>query len=151
MKVAKHKYKAPAKAAPKRKRVREGTAEPRWVSRATLDAMHDAQIREHGGSPGVRDEGLLESALARPRNKWAYGESDVAVLAAAYAFGLAKNHGYVDGNKRSAFTCAALFVALNGCDLIAPEPEVVEVMNRVASSRMTEAALATWIGERLLK
>lgn len=126
-------------------RVREGNAEPRWISREILDAIHDAQLREHGGSSGVRDEGLLDSALNRPRNKFAYGETDLSVLAAAYAFGIAKNHGYVDGNKRAAFTAAALFLAINDRELEAPEPEVVDVMNRLASGKLTEAAFADWL------
>lgn len=126
-------------------RVREGNAEPRWISRAILDAVHEAQLREHGGSAGVRDEGLLDSALNRPRNKFAYGETDLSVLAAAYAFGVAKNHGYVDGNKRAAFTAAALFLAINDHDLEVPEPEVVDVMNRLAAGKLTESAFADWV------
>lgn len=149
MKTRNYKYATPAKAAPQRKRVRERAAEPRWLSRVALDAIHDAQVSEHGGSSGVRDDGLLQSALARPRNKWGYGETDVAVLAAAYAFGLAKNHGFVDANKRSAFQAAYVFLGLNGYELDAAEPAVVDVMNRVASSRMTEVALAAWIREHL--
>jgi len=110
-----------------------------------LDLVHAALLREHGGSAGVRDQGLLDSALNRARNKWAYGEQDLAVLAAAYAFGIAKNHAFVDGNKRSAFTAAALFLALNGFDLVAAEPEVVDVMNRLAVGKLTEAGLASWV------
>jgi death-on-curing protein len=83
-----------------------------------LDAIHQAQLREHGGTPGIRDEGLLESALARPRNKLASARrAAVATLAAAYAFGLARNHGFVDGDKRVAFVAADVFLGLNGCDL----------------------------------
>ena len=136
-----------AKAATRRKprRVREGAAEPVWISRAVLEAIHDAQLREHGGSAGIRDEGLLDSAMNRPRNKHAYGEQDLSVLAAAYAFGIAKNHGFVDGNKRTAFVAAALFLAINGLELAAPEPEVVDVMNRLASGKLTEAAFAAWV------
>jgi death on curing protein len=129
--------------------LREGPREPVWVSRAMLDAIHDAQLREHGGSSGVRGEGLLDSALNRPRNKSDYGERGLGVLAAAYAFGLVKNHGFVDGNKRSAFTTAALFLALNGVELEAPEPEVVDVMNRLASRKLTEARFAEWIRSRV--
>lgn len=136
---------ARALAARKPRRVHEGLAEPRWLSRAIVEVVHSALLREHGGSPGIRDEGLLESALNRPRNKWAYGETDFAVLAAAYAFGLAKNHAFVDGNKRVAITGAALFLAMNGHDLDAPEPEVVDVMNRLASGRITEAGFAGWV------
>lgn len=115
-----------------------------------LDAMHQAQLREHGGLPGVRDGGLIESALARPRHKLAYTKRpDLATLAAAYAFGLAKNHGYADGNKRVAFMAAYVFLGLNGRDLDAGEPEVVGVMAGVAAGRVTEAALARWIRERV--
>jgi death-on-curing protein len=115
-----------------------------------LDAIHQAQLREHGGTPGVRDEGLLESALARPRHKFAYAKrADVATLAAAYAFGLAKNHGFVDGNKRVAFVAAYVFLGLNGYDLDAAEPDVATTMEGVAAGRMREAALATWFREHL--
>jgi death on curing protein len=118
---------------------------PKWSTRRILDVVHDAQIRDHGGTPGVRDDGLLESALARPRQKWAYGEApDLATFAAAYAFGLAKNHGYVDGNKRVAFMAAYVFLGLNECDLEADEPDVVSAMERVADGRLGEAALADW-------
>ena len=119
---------------------------PKWLTRRMLDVLHDAQLREHGGSPGVRDEGLLESALARPQQKWAYAEApDLAVLAAAYAFGLAKNHGYIDGNKRVAFMAAYVFLGLNGNDLDADEPDVVRTMERVADGRLSEAGLAAWL------
>ena len=111
-----------------------------------LDVIHDAQIREHGGTPGVRDEGLLESALARPMQKFAYDEGvDLATLAAAYAFGLAKNHGYVDGNKRVAFMAAYVFLGVNAYDLDADEPEIVETIEGLASSRISESKLAAWI------
>jgi death-on-curing protein len=135
------------KKAPKRKakRVREGSREPVWITRGVLDAIHDSQLREHGGSAGVRDEGLLDSAMNRPRNKHAYDEEDMSVLAAAYAFGIAKNHAFVDGYKRTAFVTAALFLAVNGHDLTAPEPEVVDVMNRLAGGKLTEAAFAEWV------
>lgn len=135
-------YTASAK---KRSRVRERAAQPGCVTRAQLEAIHNAQLREHGGSSGVRDEGLLDSALHRARNTFADGESDLSVLAAAYAFGLAKNHGFVDGNKRTAFQAMYLFLGLNGYDLEAPEPEVVDVMNRLASGKTTEHGFADWI------
>jgi len=132
--------------APRRaRRVREGAAEPTWITRPVLDATHEALLREHGGSSGVRDEGLLESALARPRKKWHYGETDMAVLAAAYASGIAKNHGFVDGNKRTAFQTAYVLLGLNGLELDAPEPEVVDVVNRLAAGKLTEVKLADWI------
>lgn len=115
-----------------------------------LDAIHQAQIREHGGSPGVRDEGLLESALARPQHKFAYAaKAEWGTLAAAYAFGLAKNHGFVDGNKRVAFMAAYVFLGLNGYDLDADEPQVVATMEGVAAGEVTEAALAKWFKAHL--
>jgi death on curing protein len=120
--------------------------EPTWLTRRILDVLHDAQVREHGGTAGVRDEGLLESALARSRRKWAYAEKpDMATLAAAYAFGLVKNHGYVDGNKRIAFIGAYVFLGLNGYDLTAGETDVASTIERVAAGRVTEAALADWL------
>lgn len=118
---------------------------PKWLTRRMLDVIHDAQLREHGGAPGIRDGGLLEPALGRPQHKWAYGDSpDLAALAAAYAFGLAKNHGYIDGNKRVAFMAAYVFLALNGKVLNASEVEVVSVVERLAAGQLTEAALADW-------
>lgn len=93
----------------------------------------------------MRDGGLLDSALNRARNKFAYGEADLSVLAAAYAFGLAKNHGFLDGNKRTAFQAMYVFLGLNGCDLVAVEPEVVDVMNRLASGKITEVRFADWV------
>jgi death-on-curing protein len=110
-----------------------------------LDAIHSAQLREHGGSPGVRDEGALESALNRPKNKFAYGETDPVVLSAAYAFGIVRNHGYVDGNKRAGFASAALFLAINGKELDVSEATVVDVIVRLAAGKLTEAALAEWL------
>lgn len=116
-----------------------------------LDAIHEAQLREHGGSPGVRDEGLLESALARPQHKFAYAaRPDLSTLAAAYVYGLAKNHGFVDGNKRVAFMAAYTFLGLNSRDLQATEPEVVAMIDGVAASEVSEAAVATWFRTRLL-
>lgn len=123
--------------------------EPRWITRRMLHAIHHGQIAEHGGTPGVRDEALLESALARPQHKLAYDATDLATLSAAYAFGLAKNHGFVDGNKRVAFVAAYVFLGLNGYDLDATEPDVVTTMEGVASSRVSEKALITWFRSRL--
>jgi len=113
--------------------------------------MHAAQVREHGGPPGVRDQGLLDVSLARPRNKFAYGEDELAVLAAAYAFGIVRNHPFVDGNKRSAFVAAATFLAVNGVSLDVPEPEVVHVMRELAAGTLTEGALAGWIRAHTVK
>ena len=136
-----------ATARPKSRRVREGAAEPRWLTRGLLEAIHHVQLREHGGSPGVRDEGLLQSAINRARNKFSYGETDLAVIAAAYAFGIVRNHGFADGNKRTAFQAMYLFLGLNEHDLDASEPEVVDTMNRMAAGKMTEAAFADWLRE----
>ena len=121
------------------------TAEPRWLTRSEVDTFHDAEVRRNGGLPGLRDDGAVESALARPQQKWAYGTPDLADLAAAYGFGLAKNHGYLDGNKRIGFLALATFLDLNGQDLVATEPEAVTVMLGVASGELGEAELAVWI------
>ncbi len=111
-----------------------------------LELLHAGQIREHGGAGGVRDEGAIESALARPMNRLAYdSNSDLADLAAAYAYGLASNHGFVDGNKRVAFLAAYVFLGLNGHELEAPEAEVVVVMRDLAASELGEPELASWI------
>lgn len=125
--------------------------EPRWLSRRTLEAVHRELIQEHGGAYGVRDEGLIESALARPRNRLAYADAavDLADLAAAYGYGLARNHGFVDGNKRAAFMGMYVFTGLNGFEIDAPEPEVVRLMEGVAGGEMSEPKLAGWIREHL--
>jgi death-on-curing protein len=127
-------------------------ATPRWVPRLVLDAAHLDQLREHGGLPSVRDENALEAALARPRQNHHYeSDSDLAALAAAYAFGLAKAHPFNDGNKRAAFLAAMIFLGLNGKDLDATETEVVQVMTALAAGSLTEAALATWMRERIIR
>jgi len=124
--------------------------EPRWVSREVADAIHHEQIAEHGGSLGVRDEGLLLSALARPRDRWAYDhDADLCAIAAAYAFGLAKNHAYVDGNKRVALHVTYVFLRANHLVLDAPEPEIVAVMLAVADGTLSETALALWLREHV--
>ena len=126
--------------------------EPRWLPRLVLDAAHFDQLREHGGRPGVRDEGALEAALARPRHKWAYDRKpDLATLAAAYGFGLATAHPYVDGNKRAAFLAMLIFLGLNDLDLDATEPEVVTVMVGLASGQLKERELADWLRGRLIR
>lgn len=120
--------------------------EPRWLSRKLVDSIHFGQIRSFGGAHGARDPGLIDSALARPLNKWEYGEErDLCALGAAYGYGLACNHGYVDGNKRIAFMAMATFLALNGLELDAPEPDVVSIMIKVASGECGEAELAEWL------
>lgn len=123
--------------------------EPRWVSRDIANTIHHEQITEHGGSHGVRDEGLLSSALARPRDRWGHDENaDVCALAAAYAFGLAKNHPYIDGNKRVALHVMYVFLRVDGLKLNAPEPEVVTTMLGVADGSVSETDLAAWLRHR---
>ncbi len=125
--------------------------EPRWVPRLVVDATHVDQVRTHGGLHGVRDENGLEAALARPRQKWNYlPDSDLATLAAAYAFGLATAHAFSDGNKRIAFLTAMIFLGLNGKDLDATEPEVVEMMLALAAGSIGEDDVAKWIRTRLI-
>ncbi len=126
--------------------------EPRWVPRLVVDATHLDQLRTHGGRPGVRDENGLEAALARPRQRWHYKpDSDLATLAAAYAFGIAKAHPFVDGNKRTAFLTAMIFLGLNGKDLDATEPEVVQTIIALAEGSLKEAQFAAWIRKRLTR
>lgn len=121
--------------------------------RALVDAIHRELIEEHGGLYGVRDDGMIESALGRPRNRWAYEgpEADLAGLAAAYGFGLARNHGYADGNKRIALAAIHMFAWINGFELVADEPDEVGVMINVASGEMTEDSLAGWIRPLLVR
>lgn len=120
--------------------------EPIWVDAVIVDAVHTNQLQEHGGLQGVRDEGALAAALARPQQTFAYEpDADIAQLAAAYAFGLAKSHPYSDGNKRTAFLVAAIFLELNGYDLTRSDDEIIEIMQGVAASQVTEARLAAWI------
>jgi len=119
---------------------------PRWISRKALLLLHEESLAEFGGAPGLRDEGLLDSALARPQNVYAYRpKSSVAELAAAYAFGLAGNHAFVDGNKRVAFLSIGLFLAINGYELVAGQIEAIHTMMALASGAMDEAGLAQWI------
>ena len=121
----------------------------RWIDRRALLLLHDESLAEHGGAPGLRDEGLLQSALARPLNLVAYGQPDIAALAAAYGVGLAKNHPFVDGNKRAAFLAAGLFLALNGQRLVATQALATLTMLEVAASVIDEQAFALWIREHL--
>lgn len=117
----------------------------RWVAAEVLLAVHEEQLAEHGGAAGVRDLGLLESALARPQNQAAYGNPDAADLAAAYGVGLAKNHPFIDGNKRTAFVAVELFLALNGHDLVADDADCVLTMLSVAAGSLDEPGFAAWL------
>jgi death-on-curing protein len=116
-----------------------------WLDARHAIAVHAEQIAQFGGQAGVRDQAMLESAMARPRNKAAYGEGTVFGLAAAYAFGLARNHPFLDGNKRTALVCAFAFMELNGWEVRAPEPEAALTFLALAEGKLTEAALAEWL------
>lgn len=123
--------------------------EPVWSSRTLIEAFHAEQVREHGGSLGIRDEGLIESALARPRQRWGYDpEADLFDLAAAYGYGLIKNHGFIDGNKRIGLVAMLVFLLVNGYEVEAAEPEVVLTVTSIADSSMSEAELAGWLRGR---
>lgn len=125
--------------------------EPVWLDRRILEAIHEQLILEYGGSAGIRDAGLVESALGRPRNKWLYEEDvDLPLLAASYAYGLAKNHGFVDGNKRIAATALGVFLGLNGYELEVPEPELVSAILAISKGEWTEAELAAWVRDHVI-
>lgn len=116
-----------------------------WLSREVLLAAHDEQLAEHGGPSGLRDASLFDSALARPQNLAAYDDADVAGLGAAYAFGLAKNHPFVDGNKRTALIALETFLLLNGFQLTASDADCVVNILRLAAGEVEESDLAAWI------
>ena len=120
-----------------------------WLRLDVLLAVHEEQLVEHGGPSGVRDQGLLESALARPQQLAAYGEPDASALAAALTWGLAKNHPFVDGNKRTAFVAMELFLLCNGYVLTASDPQCVLSMLDVAAGEMSEEALAKWLRQHI--
>lgn len=121
-----------------------------WLETETVIIVHDEQLAEHGGSEGLRDRGLLESALARPRNLAAYGDaSTVTALAAAYAYGIARNHPFVDGNKRTAWLAAATFLARNGFEIEARQADVVMAVEDLAKGGLTEMEFAAWLEAHL--
>jgi len=127
-------------------------SEPVWLDKTTLLLLHAAALAEHGGMEGMRDEGLLDSALARPRNLFAYeGTESLARLAAAYAIGISRNHPFLDGNKRAAFIALALFIARNGSRLRADQVDATRTMLRVAAGELDENQLADWIESRTVK
>jgi len=119
--------------------------EPIWLSVELVVAFHDEQLREHGGLSGLRDASMLESALDRPRNKWAYGETDLAVLAAAYGYGIARNHPFADGSKRAALLAIFTFLGLNEIEFIADEAEAVVIIRDLAAGEVDEEGLSRWI------
>ena len=116
-----------------------------WLREDVLYAVHDAQLAEHGGLSGVRDAGLFASALARPQNVAAYGNPDYADLAAAYGYGIARNHPFIDGNKRTAFVAVELFLAINGFELLADDAACVLTLLGVAAGELEEADFSKWI------
>lgn len=120
-----------------------------WVAPDVARAAHAEQLAEHGGAEGVRDDGLLESAFARPRNLADYGDPDAAALAAAYAYGIARNHPFVDGNKRTAAVVSETFLMLNGYVLTATDAELVVAFLELAAGQLTEEELADWFRQHL--
>ena len=116
-----------------------------WLSRQLIIAIHDEQLAEHGGAPGMREEGLLESALARPLNRAGYDDPDIAELAATYAIGIVRNHPFVDGNKRTGFAALFMFLGLNGAEFEPPEVDATMAMLRLAAGEMTDAEFAAWV------
>lgn len=119
--------------------------EPVWLRRDVILAVHDEQLAEHGGAQGLRDGGLLESALSRPQHLLSYGDPDVSELAAAYGWGIARNHPFVDGNKRTALVACELFLVLNGYELQADDADCVVTMLKVAAGELAEDDFAAWI------
>jgi death-on-curing protein len=119
--------------------------EPVWIDLNTILAVHDEQLAEHGGEPGVRDQGLLESALARPRQSFAYATPSLEGLAASLAYGLSRNHPFIDGNKRTSLVAAELFLHLNGRELVASDEECVVTFLKLAAGELSAEALSDWI------
>jgi len=122
--------------------------EPHWFSREEVLALHDLMLADYGGLPGVRDETMLESALAKPRQRFAYGQPTLAALAAAYAAGVVKNHPFLDGNKRTGFMLAAAFLEMNGRTLVAGEVDAALRTLALAAGEITEADYASWLAEQ---
>jgi len=118
---------------------------PQWIDLSVVLAIHEQQIAEHGGSLGIRDLGMIESALGRPQNRLLYNDPDIFDLAAAYGYGLAQNHGFIDGNKRTAYVVTRLFLVLNGYDISASEIEKVITFEKVGKSEIDQTALASWL------
>jgi death-on-curing protein len=126
-----------------------GDIEPRWLTRDEVIALHEKQLARFGGPSGIRDVGMLESALDRPRNKWAYEGADVLQLGSAYAFGIARNHPFIDGNKRAAFVAMMLFLRLNGVLFRPSQPEATQAMLKLAAGEIAEDGFTRWIRDRL--
>ena len=120
-------------------------SEPFWLTSQMVIAIHDEQLALHGGPAGLRDEGMLESALDRPKNRWAYEQAELPELAAAYAFGIARNHPFIDGNKRTSLLALYTFLGVNDVDFIVAEAEAAAVILSLAAGDMSEEALTRWI------
>ena len=125
--------------------------EPVWLDIKVALAVHDRQLAEHGGGEGVRDPAMLDSALARPINRWGHGEDDRCALAAAYAFGIARNHPFVDGNKRTSWVFARLFLALNGVPLAFSPEDAIRAILALAAGELSEEEAADWFRDRVAK
>ncbi|HYD87886.1 MAG TPA: type II toxin-antitoxin system death-on-curing family toxin [Vitreimonas sp.] len=123
--------------------------EPKWLGVDSVLIMHEEQIAEHGGASGIRDFGLLDSALARPRNAWSYGQDDLVALAALYAAGIMRNHPFVDGNKRTGFLAAYSFLYVNGLEIVASEAEVIVQCVSLAAGEIDDAEFAAWLHENV--
>jgi death on curing protein len=122
--------------------------EPKWVRRDGVLVVHDRQIELFGGQYGLRDEGLLESAIARPKNFYCYENADIIRLAAAYSYGICQNHPFIDGNKRTAFVVMGAFLKINNCRFQAAQVEVVGIMEQLADGRVSEAEFTDWVRDR---
>jgi len=120
-------------------------SEPLWLTRQIIEAIHDEQLAIHGGAGGLRDEGMLESALDRPRNKWSYEQAELAELAAAYAYGIARNHPFIDGNKRTSLLALYTFLGVNDIDFDVPEAEAATMILSLAAGEVGEEGLTRWI------
>jgi death-on-curing protein len=125
------------------------TTEPAWLTVEIVEDVHAEQLARFGGPDGLRDRGLLESAVSRPKNKWAYEGADLPALAAAYAFGLAKNHPFVDGNKRTAFAALMVFLRLNGAIFVPTQAEATAIILGLAAGEISEVGLTRWIRDNL--
>lgn len=125
--------------------------EPLWLLRSVVEAVHDAQLAEHGGAAGLRDAALLESALARPQQLHAYGSASLFDLAGSYAAAIIRNHPFIDGNKRTGFLAAYLFLRLNGCRLVADEAEIVLIIRRLAAGDLADEVFAQWLQAHVVK
>lgn len=123
--------------------------EPVWLPVDLVLAIHETQLRRFGGPPGIRDRGALESALGRPQNKFAYENAGLPELAAAYAFGIARNHPFIDGNKRAALLSLVTFLGLNGIEFVTPEAEAAVIIRDLAAGLVSEDGLIRWIRDNL--